>query len=334
MARGDGLITHDDLAGYEAAWRDPIVFSYRGHTIISMPPVSSGGATLAAIAGILTGFPLGELVYHGPQHAHLLAEAWKRSYADRNAYLADPDFVAMPLAEMVSAEYGASRRSTIDPDRATPSSEIGPGLGTPEREHNTTHLSVVDAEGNAVALTTTINSFYGSKVTVGGAGFVLNNEMDDFASRPGFPNQYGLVQGENNAIEPGKRMLSAMTPSIVERPDGTLLYVTGSPGGSTIITNIFQNISNVIDFGMNVRQAVNAPRLHHQHLPDRIQYEPGALSAVTVGRLRSMGHVVEERFSPTAMYPYIGDVQAIMIMEDGRLEGWSDPRRGGAAVGY
>ncbi len=234
---------------------------------------------------------------------------------------------------MISSEYGSERRATISMERATLSTDIGHGLGTPHRERNTTHFSIVDGEGNAVAVTTTINSFYGSKVTVEGAGFVLNNEMDDFAAQPGKPNQYGLVQGENNAIEPGKRMLSAMTPTIVVGPDGRLRYLTGSPGGATIITNVFQNISNVIDFEMNVVEAVNAPRLHHQHLPDRIQYEPGAMSPATIAALQARGQIVEERFSATAMYPYIGDIQAIMVMPDGSLQGWSDPRRGGAAVG-
>ncbi|MDH5804913.1 MAG: gamma-glutamyltransferase [Gemmatimonadota bacterium] len=334
MARGNGIITYEDLANYEASWRDPIVFDYRGYTVTSMAPVSSGGATLANMANILEGYDLGSLDWHGQEHTHLLAEAWKRAYADRNAYLADPDFVPMPLERMVSDDYAAERRAGIDLNAATPSLAIEPGLGTPERETNTTHFSIVDAQGNAVAVTTTINSFYGSKVTVAGAGFILNNEMDDFAARPGHANQFGLVQGENNAIEPGKRMLSAMTPTIVTRPNGNLFYVTGSPGGATIITNVFQNISNVIDFEMNVVEAVNAPRLHHQHLPDRIQYEPGALSSETISLLEAMGQTVQERFSETAIYPYIGDVQAIMVLEDGTLNGWSDPRRGGAAKGY
>lgn len=334
MERGAGIITDADLAGYDAAWRDPIVFTYRDHTIISMAPTSSGGATLAAMAKILEGYDLSSLDWHGTEHTHVLAEAWKRAYADRNAYLADPDFVEMPLERMISAAYGDERRASIDLTRATPSAEIGPGLGSPERERDTTHLSVVDAEGNAVAVTTTINSFYGSKVTVGGAGFLLNNEMDDFAAQPGQPNQFGLVQGENNAIESGKRMLSAMTPTVVVRPSGELLYVVGSPGGATIITNVFQNISNVIDYDMTVVEAVNAPRLHHQHLPDRIQYEPGALTEDTMAALRAMGHTVEERFDPSGPYPYIGDAQAIMVAEDGRRLGWSDPRRGGEAAGY
>ena len=334
MARGDGIITHQDLAGYEAAWRNPIEFTYRDHSVVCMAPASSGGVTLAAMAKILEGYDLSSMPWHGPEHSHLLAEAWKRAYSDRNEYLADPDFVEMPIAKLISAEYAAERRATIQLDRATPSSEVGPGLGSSERGPNTTHISIVDRWGNAVALTTTINSFYGCKVTVGGAGFLLNNEMDDFASRPGTPNQFGLVQGENNAIQPGKRMLSAMTPTIVARPDGSLLYVTGSPGGATIITNVFQNISNVIDFDMNVVEATNAPRLHHQHLPDRIQFEPGALSPSTIDVLESMGHTLVLRFSSTAAYPYIGDIQAIMVLSDGSMEAWSDPRRGGAAVGY
>jgi gamma-glutamyltranspeptidase/glutathione hydrolase len=333
MERGGGIITHDDLERMEAVWRDPIAFSYRGHTVISMPPTSSGGATLAAMARILEGYDLGSLGYHSPEHVHLLAEAWKRAYADRNTYLADPDFVDIPLERMISAEYGADRRATIRPDGATPSLEVGPGLG-PADDGETTHLSVVDGEGNAVSITTTINSFFGSKVTVEGAGFILNNEMDDFSGRPGFPNQYGLVQGEANAIEPGKRMLSAMTPTIVVDPAGRLLMVVGSPGGATIITNVFQQISNVVDFGMGIRQALNAPRLHHQHLPDRIQYEPGSLSPDVVATLEAMGHGTEERIRTGDVYPYIGDVQAVMRLPDGTLAGASDHRRGGAAVGY
>jgi gamma-glutamyltranspeptidase/glutathione hydrolase len=334
MEHGGGIITHEDLASYDAAWREPITFDYRGHTIVSMAPVSSGGATLAEIANILEGYDLDGMGWHSPQAVHLMAEAWKRAYADRNAYLADPDFVTMPLERMISDDYAAERRSTISRDRATPSLDVGFGLGVPERERNTTHLSVVDTDGNAVAVTTTINSFYGCKVTVAGAGFLLNNEMDDFAAKPGAPNQFGLVQGENNAIQPGKRMLSAMTPTIVVDPNGELLLVLGSPGGATIITNVFQNISNVIDYGMSIVEAVRAPRLHHQHLPDRIQYEAGSFGPETIAALESMGHAVQERFNEDAMYPYIGDVQAIMRMPDGTLQGASDPRRGGAAVGY
>lgn len=334
MEHGGGVITHEDLANYHATWREPIEFSYRGYAVISMPPVSSGGATLAETAKILEGYDLARLGWHSPEAIHYLTEALKRAYADRNAYLADPDFVQMPVTRMISGEYAAERRASIEPDRATPSLDIGPGLGTPDREQNTTHFSVVDAQGNAVAVTTTINSFYGCKVTVAGAGFLLNNEMDDFAARPGHANQFGLIQGENNAIEPGKRMLSAMTPTIVVDGDGRLLLVIGSPGGATIISNVFQNISNVLDFGMGIQQAVNAPRLHHQHLPDRLQYEPGSLTPETISALEAMGQTLDERIRTGDVYPYIGDIQAILVGPDGMLEGAADPRRGGAAVGY
>ncbi|UCD25642.1 MAG: gamma-glutamyltransferase [Gemmatimonadota bacterium] len=199
---------------------------------------------------------------------------------------------------------------------------------------NTTHFSVVDSEGNAVSVTTTINSFYGIKAVVDGAGFFLNNEMDDFAAQPGTPNMFGLVQGEANAIAPGKRMLSAMNPTIVLRPDSSLFLILGSPGGSTIITNVFQNISNVIDYDMSLVEAVLVPRLHHQHLPDRIDYERGSLDSATIAVLERMGHALNERYSPESLYPDIGDIQAIMRLPDGTLLGVSDPRRGGAAAGF
>ncbi len=293
-----------------------------------MPPSSSGGATMAEMANILERWDIGSMPWHGPRMIHLYAEAWKRAYADRNHYLADPDFVEMPLGRMTSEAYAAERAGTISTSAATPSSEVGPGMEEgPVEGENTTHFSIVDDEGNAVSVTTTINSWYGSKVTVTGAGFVLNNEMDDFAAKPGTPNQFGLVQGENNAVAPGKRMLSAMTPSIVLGPDGGLLMVTGTPGGSTIITTVFQTISNVLDYGMNVVQAVDAPRVHHQHLPDQILYEQGGLDPATVAALEAMGHVLVERTEVS------GDVQAILI-EGGTLTGWSDPRRGGRAAGY
>jgi len=328
MERGGGIITRADLAAYTAAWRDPVSFGYRGHRIISMPPSSSGGVTMAEMGNILEGYDLGALPWHGPEMVHLYVEAWRRAYADRNHYLADPDFVDMPLERMTSLAYAAERGGDIRLDQATPSSEVGPGMEGPAEGENTTHYSIVDGQGNAVAVTTTINSWYGSKVTVTGAGFVLNNEMDDFAAKPGTPNQFGLVQGENNAVGPGKRMLSAMTPSIVLGPDGGLRMVTGTPGGSTIITTTFQTISNVLDYGMNVVQAVNAPRVHHQHLPDQIYYEPAGLEPATVLRLRGMGHTVVERSDLS------GDVQMILVEADGSLSAWSDPRRGGRAVGY
>jgi gamma-glutamyltranspeptidase/glutathione hydrolase len=328
MERGGGIITHEDLVAYEAAWREPIEFGYRGHTVISMPPSSSGGATMAEMANILSRYDLAALGFHSAQVVHLYAEAWRRAYADRNEYLADPDFVEMPLERMTSPEYAAERAATISMTAATPSSSVSPGIEPARAESpNTTHYSIVDAQGNAVATTTTLNSWYGSKVTVTGAGFLLNNEMDDFSALPGAPNQYGLVQGEQNAVEPGKRMLSAMTPTIVLAPDGSVRMVTGTPGGSTIITTVFQTISNVLDFGMNVVQAVNAPRVHHQHLPDQIFYERSGLDASTVRALEALGHRMVERGGVS------GDVQMILV-EDTLLTAWSDPRRGGRAIGY
>ena len=340
MERGGGILTRRDLAEYRAVWREPVAFEYRGHTVISMPPPSSGGVTMAQTAGMLERYDLASRGWQSAQTIHLHAEAWRRGYADRNHYLADPDFVEMPLERMTSAAYARERGATISLDAATPSSDVGPGLegapseaGTsqsatvPGEGDNTTHYSIVDSEGNAVSVTTTVNSWYGSKVTVTGAGFILNNDMDDLAAKPGSANQFGLVQGENNAIEPGKRMLSSMSPTIVLTPDGELGMVTGTPGGATIITTVFQTISNVVDFGMDVVEAVQAPRVHHQHLPDRIFYEAGALAPETVSRLEALGHVVVERGGLS------GDVQMIVVVDD-LLTAWSDPRRGGRALGY
>jgi gamma-glutamyltranspeptidase/glutathione hydrolase len=334
MRRGGGIITREDLATYQPAWHEPIRFTYRGDTVLSMPPSSSGGVSLAMIAGILEGYDLGKLQWHSPRHIHLLVEAFRRAYADRNTSLGDPDFVTMPLARLASPEYAAERRATISLGHATPSREVGPGVSSPTENPHTTHFSIVDSAGNTVAVTTTINSFYGIRAVVEGAGFLLNNEMDDFSAKPGSPNQFGLVQGEANAIAPGKRPLSAMTPTIVLTPDGRLRLVLGSPGGSTIITNVFQNLSNVLDFGMGVQRAVNSPRIHHQHLPDEIGYEPGSLTARTIAALQAMGHTVKVRGSPDAAYPYMGDIQAILVQADGMREGASDPRRHGAAIGY
>ena len=327
MERGGGLITHQDLEAYRAVWRDPVEFTYRGYTVLSMPPSSSGGVTMAEMANIVETHDLGGLPWHSGEMIHLLVEAWRRSYADRNAYLADTDFVDIPLERMTSKAYAVERGGDIS-ERATPSTEVGPGLEPPREGENTTHISVVDADGNAVAVTTTLNSWFGSKVMVTGAGFVLNNEMDDFTAKPGTPNQYGLVQGANNAVGPGKRMLSAMTPTVVLRPDGELFFVTGTPGGATIITTVFQTIVNVVDYGMNVVQAVNAPRVHHQHLPDQLRYEQGGLPPEVVSDLEARGHTLVERGDIS------GDVEAIMVMPDGTLEAAADPRRGGAAVGW
>jgi gamma-glutamyltranspeptidase/glutathione hydrolase len=257
---------------------------------------------------------------------HLLAEAWKRAYADRNHYLADPDQVEMPLETLLSEGYGARRAESISLDAATPSSDVGPGAGSPPQRH-TTHVSVVDGHGGAVSFTTTLNTWYGSKVVAEGTGVLLNNEMDDFTARPGVPNHFGLVQGDANRIEPGKRMLSAMTPTMVLDPGDELRVVLGAPGGATIITSVFQVISNLVDHGMTLADAVAAPRVHHQHLPDRIGVEPGGLAAEVVDELRALGHEVKEAAQPW------GDVEAVVLRSDGVFEGVADPRRGGTALG-
>lgn len=323
MERGGGLITKEDLASYQPIWRDPVVISYRDHTIYSMPPASSGGVTMGEILNILEGFGALPPFGSAPQ-VHLVAEAMRRAFTDRNHFLGDPAFVTMPLDRLLSKSYARELRRDIDPDRATPTTTLRPGVG---ESQETTHYSVVDSGGNAVSVTTTINSGYGSAVTVAGAGFLLNNEMDDFTAAPGQPNQYGLVQGDANAIAPGKRMLSAMTPSIVLDPAGQLLLVVGTPGGPTIITTVTQVISNVIDHGMSLAQAVAAPRVHHQALPDELVYEAGGLLPDVVARLEAMGHQVRER-SDTS-----GEVAAIIRAGSGWI-GVADPRSGGGSAGY
>ena len=335
MQRGGGIITREDLARYEAVWRDPITFQYRGHSIVTMPPPSSGGATLAEILNILEGYDVGALGYLSRDHVRLWTEAVKRAFVDRNTYLADPDFVPQPTERMIADAYAAERRAGIGADRATPSDQVRPGMGPVPAGHrpasrtegeHTTHFSVVDRDGNAVAVTTTLNSLYGNQVTVAGAGFLLNNEMDDFAASPGKPNQFGLVQGEANAIEPGKRMLSSMTPTIVVDPRGRLKLVTGTPGGPTIVTTVAQIISAVIDFKMEIGNATAAPRVHHQHLPDRIFYERDGVRPEVESSLRALGYDLEARRG------YQGDAQSILILPDGTASGVADPRLGGAAI--
>ena len=337
MERGGGIITLEDLDRYETVWRDPVAFDYRGYTVHSMPPPSSGGLTMAAIANILERWDLGAMGWNSPETIHVMAEAFRRAYADRNEYLADPDFVELPVDEFLSEAYADSRAETISTEGATPSAEVNPGIDAFLDESHTTHYAVVDAEGNAAAVTTSINSWYGGKVVVDGAGFFLNNTMDDFASKPGTPNQFGLVQGERNAIGPGKRMLSAMSPTIVEDAAGDLFLVTGTPGGATIITTVLQSIFNVVDHGMNVVQAVHAPRVHHQHLPDLVFHEYGGLGGATASALEALGHTVLERDPgpPDAYFTggMSGDLQLIMAMPDGSWTAWSDPRRGGMALG-
>ncbi|MEO8634143.1 MAG: gamma-glutamyltransferase [Gemmatimonadales bacterium] len=322
MERGGGLISRADLAGYTPLWREPIRISYRGYSIFSMPPASSGGITLAMILNIMEGY--GKLPPFGSAELlHREAEAMRRAFIDRNTYLGDPAFVKMPIERLLSKEYAATQRASINLAHATPTPPFDPTL----RDGNsTTHFSVVDADGNAVSCTTTLNDSYGSAVAVSGAGFILNDEMDDFTTAVGKPNGYGLVQGEANAIQPGKRMLSAMTPSIVLDPSGQLLMVVGTPGGPTIITQVYHVISNVIDHQMLLPLAVEAPRMHHQALPDMIRVERNGFTPATIATLEALGHTVEYRGR-------WGDVEAIIRTATG-WQGVSDPRLGGGGSGY
>jgi gamma-glutamyltranspeptidase/glutathione hydrolase len=321
MQRGDGLISHADLAAYQAIWREPIALRYRGHTIYSMPPASSGGVTLGQILNVMEGYdPLPP--FGSPALLHREAEAMRRAFTDRNTYLGDPAFVRNPTERLLSKDYAAELRAAIG-ERASPTPRFDPAA---RGGSSTTHYSVVDAEGHAVSCTTTLNESYGSAVTVTGAGFLLNDEMDDFATAPGKPNMYGLVQGEANAIAPGKRMLSAMTPTLVLDSTGSLLLITGTPGGPKIITMVYHVISNVIDHRMSLPDAVAAPRMHHQALPDSLQVEDGGFSRGTLDSLQSLGHGISPR-------GYWGDVEAIIRTPEG-WQGVSDPRRGGGGAGY
>jgi gamma-glutamyltranspeptidase/glutathione hydrolase len=321
MRRSGGVITKADLAGYHAIWREPVMTTYRGWRILAMPPSSSGGVTLTEILNILEGYRLP--AFGTAKLMHLEIEAMRRAFTDRNRYLGDPAFVTMPLDRLTSKVYAAELRSGISRSRATPSSAMPAVI---EGSH-TTHYSIVDPEGNAVAITTTLNDNFGCKVVVGGAGFLLNDEMDDFAAKPGAPNMFGLVQGEANAIQPGKRMLSAMTPTIVLNPQGRLELVVGAPGGPTIITAVFQVISNVIDHDMSLADAVYAPRIHHQALPDSLQWEPDGIAPAERRKLEAMGHVLRARPG------YMALINAIRVTPQG-IEGVSDPRTTGAAVGF
>lgn len=323
MERGGGVISRRDLAAYEAVWREPVRTRYRGREVISMPPPSSGGVTLAELLHIVEGYDLAEMGWHSTDAIHVAVEAMRRAYGDRNYYLGDPDFVQIPMTRLLSRAHADFLRASIDLARASDSREFN---RVPLESRETTHFSVVDGEGSAVAVTTTINGGFGSGVVVGGAGFLLNNEMDDFTVKPGVPNAYGLVQGEANAIEPGKRMLSSMSPTIVISPEGRTELVTGTPGGATIITTVFQIVSNHADFGLPVQGSVNAPRFHHQHLPDAIYYEPRGLHPSVLEELRRRGHELRERDG------FSGDVQSIHVTPDGRRLGAADPRRGGVAL--
>jgi len=323
MARGGGLITRDDLARYRVKWRDPIAIGYRGYTIYTMPPPSGGGVTLAEILNVMEGYaPLPP--FGSARLMHLQTEAMRRAYADRNAFLGDPDFVDMPLSRLLSKAYAATLRADIDPQRATPAPPARSGRSGGGTE--TTHYSIVDAEGTAVSCTTTLNNDFGSAVAVAGAGFLLNDEMDDFMTAPGRANLFGLVQGEANAIAPGKRMLSGMTPAIVVDSASRLFLVLGSPGGSRITTAVYQVLTNAIDQGMPLPSAVAAPRLHHQAIPDTLHLEPDGFVQASIDSLEAMGH-------PVGLWNYKTEVNAIARAAAGWV-GVADPRRGGGAAGY
>ena len=325
MDRGGGLIGHEDLAAYRSVWREPVRGTYRGHQIVSMPPPSSGGALLIQMLNMLEPYDLAALGRGSPATVHLMVEAERRAYADRAEHLGDTDFYDVPLEMLMDKDYARHRFGDYDPDAASRSADIGAG-SWPDESPETTHVSVMDGVGNAVAYTTTLNLGYGSKIVVAGAGFLLNNEMDDFSSKPNTANSFGLIGGEANAIEPGKRMLSSMTPTLVLK-DGEPVLVTGSPGGSTIITTVLQVVTNVVDHGMDIATAVGAPRFHHQWRPNRIRHESGAIPPDVRAELRAMGHVdfVEANA--------IGDANSVMRVGE-ELIARSDPRNAGGAAAF
>lgn len=324
-----GMLSMDDFKNYSVDERTPVHCTYRGYVVISAPPPSSGGVTLCEILNITAAYPLHQWGWHSAQSAHYVIEAERRAYADRNTYLGDPAFVNNPVGDLLSQSYAQKLRGSISPDKATPSVQIHPGLGPVAHENDdTTHFSIVDRWGNAAAVTYTINDWFGAGVIAGDTGFFLNDEMDDFTSKPGVPNMYGLVQGVRNDIEPGKRPLSSMTPTMVMK-NGKLFMVTGSPGGSRIITIVLSTLENVLDYGMNVQQAVNAPRIHMQWEPDEIQMEPGAFDASSSSTLTAMGYTFK-------VLPSWGSAQAILIdPKTGVRYGGTDRRHPtGSAAGY
>ncbi|MBZ9537850.1 gamma-glutamyltransferase [Modicisalibacter tunisiensis] len=317
MQDHDGLMTREDLAAYQPTIREPSHGTYRGYDVYAMSPPSSGGVHIVQMLNILEGYDIGAMGFNSADTIHVMAEAMKRAYADRSKYLGDTDFVDVPLEGLTSKAYADALRAEIPSDRATPSTEIAPGKPLPYESNETTHFSIADDNGLAVSNTYTINFSYGSGIVVEGAGFLLNNEMDDFSAKPGVPNAYGLIGGEANKVEPNKRMLSSMTPTIVKK-DGHNVLITGSPGGSRIITTTLQVLMNVIDHDMNVQTAVSVPRIHHQWLPDEIRIEQG-ISPDTIALLEAMGHTVHQQDA-------MGAAQSILI-DDGTFYGGADPRR-------